>query len=289
MYDVTVAIPAYNAEHSIERSLRSLQDQTWTGRLEILVCDDGSTDRTCDVVTGMAAHDGRIRLLKNECNRGRPFTRNRLATEASGDMLTWLDADDVKYPDMIRAQMDKFFLLRHQLGHERFLVYTNYDWDFTERAEKKVMAPNPTKDVVKALLDGTFGAYLWITLGKKSTFRLGLPFEEALPRLQDLDVFLRMGGRGVEFHRVDTPEPQCRYNKEDKGRSSLEVEQCFAVIRHKHKFLIDLYGRTYMRELVQKHLSVAARFALSNGDIGRAQRYALRKSLVRRVAAWRPA
>lgn len=281
MYSLTVAMPAYNCENTIEKSVRSVQSQTWTGHLEILVCDDGSTDCTYDVLNGLAIHDKRIRILRNDKNSGRPFTRNRLAIETNTDLMTWLDADDEKYPDMIKNQMDKFFLTRQQLGHERFLIYTNYDWDFAEQNEQKIIEPKPTKDPIKALLDGSFGAYLWLTLGKKSTYELAFPFDETLPRLQDLDHFLRLAGSGIEFHRINSKLPQCRYNKEDKGRNSAEVERCFSIIRRKHRFLIELYGDHYMSELYQKHLGVASRFAINNEDLASAQRYVLRKSISR--------
>lgn len=284
MYDITVAIPAYNAEDCIERCIKSVQSQTWSGQIEILVCDDGSSDQTATIVENIARFDSRVTLLRNEVNVGRPKTRNRLFRSSNCDILTWLDADDYKYPDMIRLQMDKFLILRKKLDRENFLVFTNYDWDFAEKNEMKVMQPSPTKDPVKALLDGSFGAYLWITLGKKSAYEAGLPFAEDLPRLQDLDVFLRCAGRGIEFHRIDSAAPQCRYHKEDKGRSSEEVERCFSLIREKHSYLIDLYGEDYSEELKQKHLFVAARFAKNNGEEKLANRYAFRRSLSRRIA-----
>ena len=288
MYQVSVLIPAFNAEDSIERAVRSVEDQTWTGDIEIVVCDDGSTDRTQEVVKGLQRHNQRIVLVANEGNRGRPATRNHLLRAAKGDLITWLDADDVKYPDMIRLQVDKFFKARRARGHERFLIFTNYDWDFPGRREVKLVAPSVTKDPVKALLDGSFGAYLWITLGKRSALAHGLPFDESLPRLQDLDVFLRCAGAGIEFHKVDSEAALCKYNKEDRGRNSAEVERCFAIIRQKHRYLIDLYDQKYGAELRHKHLGVAARFAHSNGDFIRAHGYAFKRSVARQISNWLP-
>lgn len=284
MYDVSVAIPAYNAADCIERCIKSVQDQTWSGRLEILICDDGSTDDTALIIEDMAKYDKRIILLQNDRNLGRPFSRNKLFHNATCDMLTWLDADDYKFPDMIRLQMDKFFQTRCELQHENFLVYTNYEWDFAEQQEMKVIKPSPTKDSVRALLDGTFGAYLWITLGKKNAYAQGMPFNQNLPRLQDLDVFLKCAGRGIQFHRIDSVAPQCRYHKEDRGRNSLEVEKCFALIREEHRYLIEMYSDHYMDELKSKHLYVAARFAANNGDARRASRLSMRRSVARRIS-----
>ncbi|MBS7536740.1 glycosyltransferase family 2 protein [Ancylobacter sonchi] len=286
MYTVSTLIPAYNAEDSIERSIRSVQNQRWTGRLEIVVCDDGSADKTASIISEMAKFDPRIIFIKNEKNLGRPRTRNHLIAKSHGDMITWLDADDVKYEDMIRLQMDRFLSLRQERGHENFIVFTNYDWDFPARNELKLMEPSPTRDPVKALLDGSFGAYLWTTLGRREVLERGFPFDVALPRLQDLDVFLRWAGSGIEFYRIDSREAMCRYNKDDQGRNSVEVEKCFKLIRRKHKFLIDSYGKRFTSELAYKHLGVAARFAMSNGDRRRAQLYAIKRSIIRACSNW---
>jgi len=286
MYTVSTLIPAYNAEDCIERAIQSVQNQRWTGQLEIVVCDDGSTDKTASIVSEMAKFDSRILFIQNEKNLGRPRTRNNLIAQSTGDIITWLDADDVKYEDMIRLQMDRFLSLRQQRGHENFIVYTNYDWDFPARDEIKLMKPSPTKDPVKALLDGGFGAYLWTTLGRRQVLERGFPFDVELPRLQDLDVFLRWAGHGIEFHRIESQDAMCRYNKDDQGRNAVEVERCFKHIRNKHKFLIETYGDKYSTELEYKHLAVAARFALSNGDRRRAQLYAIKRSLIRNFNNW---
>ncbi|WP_052362474.1 glycosyltransferase family 2 protein [Falsirhodobacter sp. alg1] len=274
-------MPAYNAQDDIRASIASVQNQTWTGDLEILVCDDGSTDGTVDVVQDMARTDPRIRMISNGRNLGRPATRNHLAREARGGLLTWLDADDEKYPDMLRNQMETFLLQRERRQSEKFIVVTNYDWQFEERNEDKLIKVDPGRDSVKSLLDGSFGAYLWLTLARKSVIQAALPFDESLPRLQDLDFFLRCAGRGIDFVPIRNGRAQCVYRKTDIGRNAQDVERCFAHIRKKHSYLIDLYGREYRRELVLKHLYVAQRFAAANNDDTLAAQYARRRSLIR--------
>lgn len=60
---VSIVIPAYNAERYIGRTLRSALDQTY-GNTEIIVIDDGSTDRTRSTVESFAVDDGRVRLIR---------------------------------------------------------------------------------------------------------------------------------------------------------------------------------------------------------------------------------
>lgn len=93
MLTVSVVIPCFNAEPFIGEALESVAAQT-RRPLEVLVVDDASTDGSAEVVR---AFDG-IRLLENPVNVGNAFARNRALLEARGDVVAFLDADDVWLP-----------------------------------------------------------------------------------------------------------------------------------------------------------------------------------------------
>ncbi|MGO8759492.1 MAG: glycosyltransferase [Terracidiphilus sp.] len=90
---VSILIPAYNAEETILRTLDSAQEQTIRD-IEILVIDDGSTDRTADLVRGRVLTDSRIRLHCFSENRGPAAARNAGLAMAKGEWIALLDADD---------------------------------------------------------------------------------------------------------------------------------------------------------------------------------------------------
>ena len=101
MPQVTVIIPAYNAEAYIERCVRSILAQTHRA-LRLLVVDDGSTDRTGAILDALAAEDGRLEALHVE-NGGPAAARNR-ALDTLGpetDYILFSDADDEMPPDAI--------------------------------------------------------------------------------------------------------------------------------------------------------------------------------------------
>ena len=99
----SVVIPAYNAEQWIERTVDSALAQSMTDR-EVIVVDDGSTDRTADL---LRRYGSAITLLEQE-NAGVAAARNAGCRVASSDHLAFLDADDVWEPGKLARQMAVF-------------------------------------------------------------------------------------------------------------------------------------------------------------------------------------
>ncbi len=99
---VTVLIPVYNREKYVAEALDSVLAQTFTD-FELLVIDDGSTDRSVEIVRSYS--DPRLRLICNETNLGVPKTRNRGIQLARGEYLAFLDSDDWAYPERLAKQV----------------------------------------------------------------------------------------------------------------------------------------------------------------------------------------
>jgi glycosyltransferase involved in cell wall biosynthesis len=88
---VTVIIPAYNAEKYMSQTLKTVLSQTYTD-FELLVIDDGSSDRTAEIVADCA--DPRVRLI-TQVNQGVSAARNTGIANATGEFVAFLDADDL--------------------------------------------------------------------------------------------------------------------------------------------------------------------------------------------------
>jgi glycosyltransferase involved in cell wall biosynthesis len=100
---VSVIVPAYNAERTLEETLRSAAAQTHAP-LEIVIVDDGSTDATRDVARSFCAAEPRARLIEQE-NRGVAAARNVGIRASRGAYLAPLDADDIWHPTKIARQV----------------------------------------------------------------------------------------------------------------------------------------------------------------------------------------
>ncbi|MGB8540685.1 MAG: glycosyltransferase family A protein [Candidatus Acidiferrales bacterium] len=98
---VSILIPAYNSEEWITQTLQSAIAQTWP-RKEIIVVDDGSSDRTAEVARRFASKE--VSVVTKE-NGGAAAARNRAMELSQGDYIQWLDADDVLAPDKIEKQL----------------------------------------------------------------------------------------------------------------------------------------------------------------------------------------
>lgn len=101
MKKVTVIIPAYNSENTIENCIIGVCRQSY-GNLEIIIINDGSEDRTKEICHRLACQDSRIKI-KDIANHGVSFARNVGLALAEGDYIFFLDSDDEMEKDCIES------------------------------------------------------------------------------------------------------------------------------------------------------------------------------------------
>lgn len=97
---VSVIIASHNCELYIEECLASLFNQDYKGELEIVVCDDCSTDGTRSILERYEK-EGRIVLIKNQENLGPALTRNKCIERATQEFIVIQDADDYSHPNRL--------------------------------------------------------------------------------------------------------------------------------------------------------------------------------------------
>lgn len=102
---VSVIIPNYNCGAYIGKALDSILRQSFQD-WEILICDDGSTDNSIEVISLWQKWDNRIKLFINDRNEGHIFTYNRLFNQAQGDYILIQDADDWSVQNRIEKQLE---------------------------------------------------------------------------------------------------------------------------------------------------------------------------------------
>lgn len=123
---VSVIIPAYNREHYIEECISSVQCQSWQD-FEILVVDDGSTDKTVEICTRLAQADSRIKLLTSP-HAGVSAARNQALDAATGHYLFFLDSDDAIHPCLLEGLVGKVSALGVPMGFAGGCDIENESW-----------------------------------------------------------------------------------------------------------------------------------------------------------------
>lgn len=101
---VSVVIPTYNRATVLQRSVRSVMEQSYKN-LEIIVVDDGSSDDTPSVIDSFAGEDDRIRCFVNDGVKGAAGARNSGIEKAQGEFVAFQDSDTVFYTDKIGKQI----------------------------------------------------------------------------------------------------------------------------------------------------------------------------------------
>jgi len=183
---VSVIIPSYNCAEFIAEAVESALSQSY-GNLEVIVVNDGSSDDTAEV---LAAYRGRIIYLEQP-NLGAAAARNAGIARATGELIAFLDADDVWLPTKLEQQLAAW-----QAYPEAVLVYTQMvNFDHASGAELGLFpASVPSGDLFERLLVENL-IPLPTVLVKASVLREVGCFDEGLVTAEDTNLWLKIARR----------------------------------------------------------------------------------------------
>ncbi|MDR1048934.1 MAG: glycosyltransferase, partial [Synergistaceae bacterium] len=145
---ITVVIPAYNREKTILRSVKSVLSQTLPPD-EIIVVDDGSSDRTVEFLEGL--HEPSLKICCDSTNRGAQHARNCGIELASSDWVAFNDSDDFWLPRKLELQVKE---LEKTNYHPQVVLYSDmWLWSKNEAAFDVEWIRYPSYEGDKPLLD----------------------------------------------------------------------------------------------------------------------------------------
>lgn len=102
---VSIITPTYNSDAFISQTIKSVQNQTYQN-WEMIIVDDGSTDNTVNLIIEKVKDDRRINLIRLIENSGPAKARNAGIEKVSGKYMTFLDADDIWFPEFIERSIE---------------------------------------------------------------------------------------------------------------------------------------------------------------------------------------
>jgi glycosyltransferase involved in cell wall biosynthesis len=187
----SVVIPTYNSAKTIATTLESVFSQTIPPG-EILIMDDGSTDQTVSILRGYAP---RITLFE-QSNRGVARARNVLVQRARGDLVAFLDHDDIWHPRYLAAQQKSFEshpdAVGFFTGHHNFWGVADFDWETVSpgtQASAEIIAPSDFLTRYHKSM-GKFGSMSYCCVPRHILARVGdEPFCPVVPGVDDFFLF----------------------------------------------------------------------------------------------------
>lgn len=217
---ISVVIPVYNGEKTIQETIESVTNQTFRD-FELIVIDDGSQDSTLNIVKRIP--DSRLKVFSFP-NAGLAASRNRGIKLACGDYISFIDADDLWTPDKLEAQLQAL-----QTHPQAAVAYSWTDCidesgQFSRRGNHITIQGN----VYAQLLLTDFienGSNLLI---RSQAFEMVGYFDESLPAAEDWDMWLRLA---ANYEFVVVPSPQVLYRLSATSMSANVVRQEAACLR----------------------------------------------------------
>jgi glycosyltransferase involved in cell wall biosynthesis len=195
---ISVVLPVYNAEAYVAEAIQSILDQTFSD-FELLIIDDGSTDRSPHILREYADMDSRIRL-RSRGNLGLVKTLNELIAWSRGIWIARMDADDIARPQRLARQLEWLqqtgvdvcgsWVKRFGCGDDRLVQL--YESDHSIKTELLFFSPFAHPSVM-------FRA----ALAKQ------LPYDDTWIKAEDYDLWIRAAEAGWKMSNV--PEPLVLY------------------------------------------------------------------------------
>ena len=222
MPTISVIVPLYNAEHTILKTVASVQQQSFSD-FELILIDDGSTDRTLEQLN--TVKDPRVKTFAYK-NGGVSVARNRGIAHATGDFIAFLDHDDLWTPDKLELQLTAL-----QQNPSAGVAYSwtcnmSEEGDFFEAGH----SPSFTGNVFAELLRSNFIANGSNILIRRQALESVEGFDPSLAYCADWDFYLRLASH---WHFVVVPKPQILYRQTSGSMSSkidvLEKETVFVI------------------------------------------------------------
>jgi glycosyltransferase involved in cell wall biosynthesis len=197
---VSVIIPAFNSEKTIQETIESVLNQTFSN-FELIIINDGSQDATLDIINSIK--DSRLKVF-SYANTGVAASRNRGFAQAVGEFISFLDADDLWTPDKLEAQLKAL--------QENSQVAVAYSWVDHIDESSKFLRPSSHNtlngNVYTALLQGNILANGSNALIRAQALKAVGSFNSSFTPAEDWDLYLRLASL---YHFVAVPSPQVLY------------------------------------------------------------------------------
>jgi glycosyltransferase involved in cell wall biosynthesis len=263
---VSIIIPTYNRAWIVRDAIDSVLGQTYAD-FELIVVDDGSTDRTPQILD---AYGDRLRVIR-QANQGVSAARNRGIGESSGPLIALLDSDDLWLPGKLSVQVD--FFRKHPAA---LICQTDEIWI------RNGLQVNPGKRhrkpsgmIFERSLELCLVSPSAVMFRRELIEKVGL-FDESLPACEDYDLWLRVGCR-FPVHLIGRPLTIKRGGHEDQlsRQSSLDKYRIRSLVKLIEAGGLNLTQRNAAVIALRKKCAVYANGCRKRGRLEEALHYTI--------------
>lgn len=223
---VSIIIPAYNAEKTIKIAIDSALQQIYKN-IEVIVINDGSTDKTNLIVNNIIEHDKRVKLVETE-NFGVSHARNIGIKSSKGKYVTFLDSDDFIDKEMI-SEMYKCI-------KEYNVKIVKCNCKMIENNTQRILEDYNIKGLIRSkellkhiiMYEENIKGYSWVYMFEKNNI---IFFNEDLSYMEDNDFLLKVLLKNENIYILDKPLYNYVLNDNSVTRSQKKLkEQCFKIL-----------------------------------------------------------
>ena len=208
---VTVLMSVFNGETYLKKAIDSILKQSYSD-FEFLIINDGSSDKTAEILEHEAKRDSRIKVIDQD-NQGLVASLNYGLKKASGQLIARIDADDIAYPHRLEKQVT--YMAEHPdllaLGSAITLI------DDQGRTLKQINYPTGTQEVRSAMMLGSKLAHPAVIMRREQVLQIGA-YREACRHAEDYDLWLRL----LELGEIDNLNVPLLYYRQHDEKISLK-------------------------------------------------------------------
>ena len=228
---VSVVIPSYNRERTIKRCIDSAAFQTYMP-FEIIVVDDGSDDRTVEIVKDLMALDGIYACLNiiQQNHKGAQAARNIGILNAKGEYIAFLDSDDEWLPEYLETQI----LYLNRMKREAVLYSDCVTFDERSKKKKVWRLPGSSGNMYKFLLIHQAPMFPALFVKKDTLIQIGL-LDEKVVAYQEWETSIRLAKQNMFVH-VNKPLFLYHFHDGDTiSKSKRKALKGYSYIIKKHR------------------------------------------------------
>lgn len=240
---VSIIMPNYNGDANLEKSIRSVLNQSFTN-FELIIIDDNSTDNSLKVINHFLNSDKRIKLLVNEENIGPSLSRNKGVNFSRGKYIAFLDSDDLWEKSKLEIQVNFMESNEIKFSYTSYVKFDHNDLIRTVHARLKINE----KMLLRKNYLGTSSVMI-----NKEFFGEMIEFKD-LKRAEDYELWLRLIKESKMIYGIK--DTLMKYRVGNESLSSKKIEG----IIYRYKLFRKTIGMSKMRSLYYVAMNILLTF-----------------------------